>query len=227
MKPMFRGAFLMVLMFGAASLAWALTPTRHLADRIQVMQLETMVPKSFGDWRELPSASAAVVDTGRQKEIDRIYSAVLSRAYVNDQNYLVMLSIAYGRDQSDGLELHQPEVCYPAQGFTVANSRPSRLWLENRSVPATQLDTSQGSRVEPVTYWTVVGEQNYRGGLAKKFAQMSYGFHGDVPDGMLVRISSIDPESSNARRVHAEFAADFAAALPPSMLRRFLGVAGP
>ena len=227
MKPMFRGALLMVSMFSAASLAWALTPTRHLADHLQAVRLETMVPKAFGEWRELPSASAAVVDTGRQTLIDKIYSEVLSRAYVNDQNYLVMLSIAYGRDQSDGLELHQPEVCYPAQGFTLASSRPSRLWLEGRSVPATQLETALGSRVEPVTYWTVVGDRNYRGGLAKKFAQMSYGFHGEVPDGMLVRISSIDPKTDNARRLHAEFAADFAAALPPSMLRRFLGVAGP
>ena len=227
MKPMFRGALLMLLMVGAASLAWALTPTRHLADRIQAIQLEEMVPRSFGEWRELPSANAAVIDTGRQQEIDRIYSAVLSRAYVNRQNYLVMLSIAYGRDQSDGLELHQPEVCYPAQGFTVASSRPTRLWLEGRSVPATQLETSQGRRVEPVTYWTVVGDRNYRGGLAKKFAQMSYGFHGDVPDGMLVRISSIDPQTDDARRLQAEFATDFAAALPPSVLRRFLGVAGP
>ena len=29
----------------------------------------------------------------------------------------IMLSIAYGEDQRDGMKLHYPEVCYPAQGF--------------------------------------------------------------------------------------------------------------
>lgn len=222
MKPILRNSFLMGLMIVAAGLAYAMTPRIRLADESAPIHLESMVPAKFGDWTLLPSGSAIVVDPGRQQLIDRIYSESLSRVYVNSHNYAIMLSIAYGRDQRDEDELHQPEVCYPAQGFTVLDSAPTKLQMAGQSVPAMRLNT-QGPRPEPLTYWTVIGQRNYRGGTAKKFAEMSYGLRGTIPDGMLVRISSVDPKPDKAYAAQAQFAADFASALPDSVRARFLG----
>ncbi|QHI99979.1 EpsI family protein [Xylophilus rhododendri] len=226
MKTLVRSCILMVAMFMAAGLAWALTPRTLLVDGQVPIDLAAMVPQAFGDWKELPTASAAVVDPGQQQLISEIYSQTLSRVYVNSQNYVVMLSIAYGRDQRDGFQLHQPEACYPAQGFTVLERRPRPIKLDGHDVTAVQMNT-QGPRVEPLTYWTMVGQRNYQGGLAKKIAEMHYGLNGTIPDGMLVRISSVDPKTESAYAIQARFAADMTAALPDAVRARFVGARQP
>ena len=222
MKSTLRSGILLVGMVMAASLAWALTPRQKLADENIPIALDKMVPTKFGDWTEVPTAGAAVLDPGRQQLLGRIYSETLSRVYVNSEKYTVMLSIAYGRDQSDGFQLHQPEVCYPAQGFTVLDRTPHQLEVPGQSVPAMRVNT-RGPRPEPLTYWTVVGERAYLGGVAKKLTEMRYGLAGKIPDGMLIRISSVDPQAGQAYAVQDKFAAAFAGALAPEVRSRFMG----
>lgn len=223
MKPILRNTILMATMVLAAGLAWAITPREKLADGQVPIDLASMVPTQFGDWTEIPSASTAVIDPGRQQVIERIYTESLSRVYVNKDKYMVMLSIAYGRDQSDGFQLHQPEVCYPAQGFTVNSRSATTLQIAGKPVPTMRLATS-GPRPEPLTYWTVVGERNFQGGVAKKLAEMRYGLAGKIPDGMLVRVSSVDSNTDSAYAVQAGFTTQFAAALPDTVRARFMGI---
>ncbi|MCZ2498217.1 EpsI family protein [Xylophilus sp. Kf1] len=214
----------LALMLGSSALAWALTPTRHMADESQSLKLEAAIPAAFGEWTLVPEASAAVVDAGRQQLIDRIYDQTLTRVYVNPARYVMMLSIAYGRDQSDGFGLHQPEVCYPAQGFELLGSRFGEIPIGDRTMPVKRLNAALGSRIEPITYWTVIGERHYQGGLQKKMRQIAYGFSGRIADGMLIRISSIDPQTEAAYRLQAAFAADLVAAVPDSLKPRFTGM---
>lgn len=218
-----RSWLITALMICTSALAWALTPTMHMADQMEKIQLAAAVPAAFAGWTELPSASANVVDAGRQQSIDRIYDQTLTRVYVNRDRYAIMLSIAYGRDQSDGFGLHQPEVCYPAQGFDLLGSRFDRIPVGEKDLLAKRMSTALGSRTEPLTYWTVIGENNYRGGLQKKVQQIIYGFSGKIADGMLVRISSVDPQTEAAYAVQAAFAQELIAALPESLKNRFTG----
>lgn len=215
---------IMFLMLGSSALAWALTPTLHIADHMEAIKLENAVPRAFGDWVELPGTPVSVVDSGSQQTIDRIYDQTLTRIYVNRDKYFIMLSIAYGRDQSDGFGLHQPEVCYPAQGFEVRTSRFEDITFGQYSLPAKRLNTALGNRVEPITYWTVIGEDNYRGGLQKKMRQVTYGFSGKIADGMLVRISSVDQQTETAYATQSAFARDLIAALPQHLKTRFTGI---
>lgn len=224
MKSAVRSLFLMSTMLAAAAVTWAVTPRTYFAADRPTMDLAKLVPKTFGDWVEVPSAPALIVDPGRQQLIAKIYSESLSRVYVNSARYAVMLSIAYGRDQRDGMELHQPEVCYPAQGFSISSRTPVTLDLGGTSVQAVQMDT-RGPRPEPLTYWTVVGEHNYLGGVQKKLSEMRYGFSGKIPDGMLVRISSVDAKADNAYLAQADFAKAFAAAVPEEFKSRIIGSA--
>jgi len=219
-----RNGILAALMVAAAGVAWALTPRALLADESAPIQLDAMVPVKFGDWTEIKTTPATIVDPGRAREVDRIYTATLSRVYINSQNYPIMLSIAYGRDQSDGFQLHQPEVCYPAQGFSVLESSRAPLQMNGYGVPTTRLST-RGPRNEPLTYWTVVGQQAYQGGVSKKLNEMRYGMTGKIPDGMLVRVSSVDPDPARAYALQAEFATQMAAALPDAVRSRFVGAA--
>ncbi len=71
---------------------------------------------SLPGWSERPS-NAIVAPAEENSLAARLYNQSLARLYVNAAGEGVMLVIAYGNTQSDSLQLHRPEVCYPAFGF--------------------------------------------------------------------------------------------------------------
>jgi hypothetical protein len=112
MKLTAKTIALLALMLLSAALSAALRPRISLADERPPIDLAAMVPKAFGDWREELNLAARVVNPQQRDLLDKIYSQTLSRTYVNAQGYRIMLSIAYGKNQSDALQLHKPEYCY-------------------------------------------------------------------------------------------------------------------
>ena len=57
-----------------------------------------------------------------------------------------------------------------------------------------------------------------------KLAQLSYGFRGQIPDGMLVRASTIDNDDERAFAQQAQFLRELLAAVPPDSRKRLSGV---
>ncbi|TVT78556.1 MAG: EpsI family protein [Denitromonas halophila] len=220
-----RAIIAMLIMALAATLAWLLTPTHRLADENPV-SLESMIPTAFGDWQVDANAFAGVVNPQQTELINRLYSQTLSRTYVNTKTGdRIMLSIAYGEDQRDGMQLHYPEVCYPAQGFQIKSSRIGQIVSNAGAIPVRRLETNLGrQRVEPVTYWTTISEQVVLGGAAKKLAEMRYGLNGQIPDGMLFRVSSIDSDTERAFALQGSFVDSLISAVPPSARQRLAGL---
>ncbi len=212
------------LMLLVAVLSNLLIPTIYLADERTPINLEKMVPASFGEWKVLPYVSAQVVNPEQQDTLEKIYSETLTRTYISPQGYQVMLSIAYGKNQKKGLELHKPEVCYPAQGFELVSKMASTLDLSGKPIATTRLVTTLGPRHEPVTYWTVVGDQITTGTWSKRWTETRYGLDNRIPDGMLVRVSSIDKNTGGAYDVHAKFAAALVDSINPTLRSRFAGL---
>lgn len=213
-----------LLMLLCALLAWSLTPRRKLVDEQGRLQLEQMMPKAFADWTEVPINTATVVNPQQVEQLRRIYSQTLSRVYQNSQGQRVMVSLAYGEDQRDGMQLHYPEVCYPAQGFRLLAQEKAQLPLGAASLPIKRLATQQGtSRRESVTYWTLVGDQPFSGGIAKKLTEMRYGLRGVIPDGLLFRVSSIELNPEEGYAVHQRFAQNLFATLPAAERARLMG----
>jgi EpsI family protein len=225
MKPTAKSFILMGLMLVSAALGAALRPRISLADERPPIDLAAMVPKTFGEWHEEVNLAAQVVNPQQRDMLDKIYSQTLSRTYVNSQGYRVMLSIAYGKNQSDALQLHKPEICYPAQGFTLLEKRSTALNIPGRPISATRLDTKFGQRHEPIIYWTVVGDHIVTNGIDKKLAELRYAISNRIPDGMLVRVSSIDPDTLSALKTQARFASDLVQSLPKTLASRFAGIA--
>ena len=219
-----RAALATLLMGGAALAAWRLTPTQRMATLHGELSLETQVPQQFGDWKVDTSIVGGVVNPQQEELLKQLYSQILSRTYVNSRGQRVMLSIAYGNDQRDGLQLHYPEICYPAQGFRLASNRKVDLQLAGLNIPARRLETVFGNqRYEPVTYWTVIGETAVRGGTDKKFVEMRYGFRDLIPDGLLFRVSSIDRDTASALALQDQFAGTLLAAVPDPVRARIAG----
>lgn len=173
-------------------LALALTPTKKLADQKESVILDTIIPSQFGDWRIDESILPVQVDAETQAKLDRIYNQTLARTYMNSRNERVMLSIAYGGDQSDNLAVHKPEVCYYVQGFQINESFSDELNTQYGKLPIKRLLAIKGGRSEPITYWITVGDKAVPPGIEQKMQQVRFGLTGNIPDGMLVRVSSID-----------------------------------
>lgn len=205
----------------------AARPTVKANDGTQKFLLEDIVPKQFGDWKELPGQGVQVVNPQTQEILDKLYSQILSRTYVNSQGYKIMLSLAYGDDQRGGLAAHKPEVCYPAQGFRLLTNQEAQLPTPFGAIPGRRLDTSMGQRREPVTYWFNVGDTAVRSKLEKRMVQIRLGLTGQIPDGLLFRVSSIDDQSSRAYVAHDAFVGDLLSAVSPKDRIRLSGLGKP
>ncbi len=213
-----------VAMLLFAALAWALTPTRMLSEIRGKPDLEALVPLQFGDWKEEKLNFAVIINPQQEAMLNAIYTQTLSRNYVNGQGRRVMLSLAYGEDQRDGMQLHYPEVCYPAQGFMLQSQQRGVLVADGRQISVKRLSTQLGtSRRESVTYWTLLGDRIFSGGVAKKLAEMRYGLDGLVADGLLFRVSSIEQDPREGYALQEAFSRDLLAALPLAAKARLIG----
>ncbi|MGY4828026.1 exosortase-associated protein EpsI, B-type [Sphaerotilaceae bacterium SBD11-9] len=206
MKPLQLAALMACLMASASVVGIVVRPSAPVAAGGPRYVLETMVPKQFGAWHELPSQGALVVNPQAQQLIDKLYSQVLTRTYVNTEGYRIMLSLAYGNDQRGSLQAHKPEVCYPAQGFALHSSTPARMATPYGPIETRQLSTSLGARREPVTYWFTMGDTTVYSKLEKRVVELRLGMTGQIPDGLLFRVSSIDDNPVRAFSQHQAFA---------------------
>lgn len=212
-----------VLMLASAAAAMLARPTRHLADEIGKPDLEQLFPRQFGDWRIDTNMPVVLPSPDVQAQLDKIYNQVLARTYVNSKGERIMLSVAYGGDQSDGTSAHRPEVCYPAQGFAIVSNQTATLSIDGQTVPVRRLVSRLGAREEPITYWIAVGGKAVTSGIEQKLAQMRYGLKGVIADGMLMRVSSIDHVPAHAFAVQDGFLADLAKVIDPQSRSRIFG----
>ncbi|MBA5690086.1 EpsI family protein [Duganella sp. LX47W] len=196
---------LCLLMVSSAALTKVVTPTRMMADGRDKLQLDTMIPTTFGDWEVDTSIVPLQVDPETQARLDRIYNQTLSRTYVNRDGERVMLSMAYGGDQGDSMGVHRPEVCYAAQGFEIEGAQFDSLATRYGALPVKRLLAVSGSRSEPITYWITIGDKMTRPDFQQRLQRLRYGLEGTVPDGMLVRVSSIDTDVKRAYALQAGF----------------------
>src|SRR5205823_1887294 len=89
-----------------------------------------------------------------------------------------------------------------------------------KSLPVKRLVAAQGNRNEPITYWLVVGDQLTSFGIGHKFATLKYGLTGRIPDGMVVRVSSIDANNEEGFKSQQAFVVQMIDALLPEHRHR-------
>jgi EpsI family protein len=224
MKLGFTALALVVLMCGASAASIGIRSRAPLPGL--GIQLEPTVPQRFGDWT-MAIQPAQVVNPQTQELLDSIYSQILTRTYVHKDGYRIMLSMAYGDDQRGGLQAHRPEICYPAQGFKVTGQTDGPLATPYGEIEVRRLTTVLKSRREPVTYWLTVGDQVIRSKLDKRMAEIRLAFTGQIPDGLLFRVSSIDEDPARAFAMQQRFAADMMSAVSAETRRKLSGLAMP
>jgi EpsI family protein len=216
-----------VLIAGAmVAVAAATSAARHaLADgqKASPPQLARIVPHEFAGWRELP-LPVTVVSAQTQEMLQSIYNEILARAYAAADGYQVMLSIAYGGDQRGVLRAHKPEVCYPAQGFKLLETADTVLDTEHGPIAARTLRTVLGSRNEPVMYWFAFAGRTSASPWQRRLQSLRLMLTGQVPDGLLFRVSSIDADAQRAWQRQGDFVRALLGACSPMARARLAGL---
>jgi EpsI family protein len=214
MPSQFTNWALLGLILVCATLGHLLRPTTWMADQRVPLEMNQRIPPEFGDWREVPQSKNQIVNPQLATQLQEIYTATLSRSYVNSSGAVVMLSIAYGANQSRDLQVHRPEVCYSSQGFQILSTEKAQLQLPENSIPSMRIVAKMGARNEPITYWVRIGEKVVRGNVEQGLARVGYGLKGYVPDGLLFRVSSISSNTQEAFELQQQFVQDLMTALP-------------
>jgi exosortase B len=218
-------AWLLTSMLLAAWLSHGLKPTRQLANELPSVHLEAQVPSEFAGWTIDSTTIPILPDPVLQARLASVYTQTLARTYVNAAGDRVMLTIAYGSDQSSEVTaVHRPEFCYGAQGFKVRTKGVQRVALEDgASVLVQRLVGTLGRRVEPISYWVTLAQQAALPGFDRKWWQIRMGLAGWVADGMLVRVSTIGGSPQSPYAAQDRFLHDLAQALPEVVRSRYFG----
>jgi EpsI family protein len=217
---------MLAAMLMASGLAAALRPDHKIAEQGPPVELETMLPKQFGDWRIDDKVVYQQVSPETTAALNKIYTQLVTRTYVNRDGYRIMLSVPYGANQSDGLAAHDPEGCYPAQGFQILSKSRDVLNSSHGNVPLRRMEANAGSRHELVTYWFTVGDTAVNGDWERKKTQFRYALKRQIPDGLLVRVSSIDGDSEQAYKIQDRFIDQMLSAASPAARARLAGLSG-
>jgi EpsI family protein len=224
MKTITSSLLALLMMLAAAWATSEFRPRQYMYEQLPPILLDRDIPSEFGDWRELKGGAASVINPQQTELLNQLYTQTLSRTYVNQQGKRIMLSIAYGRNQlGEKTQVHRPEYCYTAQGFSVSNINRSMVEIPRGDIPVSRLTAKLGSRVEPITYWIVIGSTPISTGLERKRAQFSHGLSGIIPDGMLIRVSEIASEIPASYELQKNFIVALANSLPIGLDERIFG----
>ena len=206
---------------GAAA-AYGLEPRKHVR-LLSGAKMEAVIPTAFPGWSA--EASNGLVAPKSEGLAATLYNEVIQRTYSSaSERAAVMLLAAYGGVQSDLLQLHRPEVCYPALGFVLTSKEAGSIPMpQGQVLPVVRLVAAAGDRLEHIVYWTRLGEDLPIDGTAQRRALLADAMKGFIPDGVLVRASVVASNSADAFRVLDRFVIDFLHAIPGRNLKALIG----
>jgi EpsI family protein len=202
-------------MIAAAASAAYLQPRDRLLLLPDGRKLEDIVPTTLGSWKKVDSEGFVLPKTPGSLA-DRLYNQTLNRLYVADNKIPVMLVMAYGAVQNDLLQLHRPETCYAAVGFTISTSEVTKISLSDTAkLPVRELTARSDSRVEPIVYWTRIGDDLPTDGREQRFVKLRQQMRGYLSDGVLVRLSTVAEPTPDVFAQLGQFAKTMVDAMEP------------
>lgn len=209
------GAFLLT-----AGTAVARVP-RHNIDLLGDRKIDKLIPQKIGEWA-FYSKSGLVVPPADQLK-DALYSQLMTRVYVAPDAMPIMLLIAQSGGQTGVLQVHRPEYCYPASGFTLMERSVLPIGLPGSQLEATAITAKADDRTEQLLYWTRVGEDMPLTWARQRWSVARANLKGDVPDAVLVRVSALTADREAGLAALTRFVQAMFAAVPPDV-RRFLDI---
>jgi EpsI family protein len=186
--------------------------------------LDHIVPRAFAEWQSTPGGDFVVPQSGNSLAV-RLYAEQLMRVYTSPRHAAgIMLLIAYGGTQSDSLQLHRPESCYPAVGLPITFRALASLPVAaGVAIPGVVLTAQANQRVEDIAYWTRLGEYLPRSAGEQRRERLLTAMRGAIGDGLLVRASMLRAGSGPDFPLLTRFLGDLVRAVPASARAGLVG----
>lgn len=216
-----RRHFFIGAAFAATSaVAFARQPKVHMP-LIDQEGFEGWVPGRFGEWEML--ASSGVVLPPPDELSDRLYDNLVTRIYLGLSDVPVMVLLAYNNRQDGVLQVHRPEVCYPVGGYAITRSRPVSAVGVGDELPANFFTATGRGRIEQVMYFTRLGDAYPRTWAEQRVAVIQENLAGRIPDGIMLRVSTLGPDPTEALELLQAFVAKFLQAVSPPLRELLVG----
>ena len=216
-----RSLLIGAVLMGTGSVAMARQPKLGAAP-VRKATLDRLVPHQIGDWSYHDSSGLVLPPPDALS--DALYSGLVTRTYVAAGRLPIMLLVAYSNVQDGMLQVHRPEICYPAGGYRLSPTRveqvPDGL---GGAISSNSFSADGTSRIEQVLYWTRIGDSFPTSWLQQRLAVVRANIDGMIPDGVLVRISTLAPDMSSAHPDLAAFAAQLVTSSSPAARRLLIG----
>ena len=206
-----------------AGTAYALIPRRHVS-LLGPVTVAQIVPQKFGNW-----ASRDVTDLVAPKDEDslasRIYGETVGRVYRrSDGGPEIMMLLAHGDTQSDDLQLHRPEVCYPAFGFAIRDNRQVSIPIAaGAALPGRSLVATAPDRQETILYWSRLGEYFPTDRSEQHLDRTRTSMKGIIADGILARFSVEGNSPAEADAAMQPFVSQLILAMAPAHRAALIG----
>lgn len=206
----------------SAAGAYAATPRTQMS-LIGKLKLEDEIPKAFTGWKHYDSGQIVTPESDNSLA-SKLYSQSVGRIYARADGEFVMMLLAYGNTQSDTLQLHRPEVCYPAFGFEIRDNRPAQFLADgDTGLPGRDLIAANSERTEYISYWTRVGNALPTTGGEQRAVKLRSQVTGVIPDGVLSRFSTMGENEAASFALNKAFARDLLNAVSPPVRRALVG----
>jgi EpsI family protein len=207
------------VLMAATGVTFALDPRKHVS-YLGSAKLDNLVPEAIGDWRFV--ASSGLVLPPKDQLRESIYSQLLTRVYQRDNGDAVMLLIAYSAAQDGVIQVHRPETCYPASGYRLIRNKAHEVPIDNPVHPQGRFIIADNNiRREQMVYWTRLGRYFPVRWADQRLAVARENLAGRIPDGVLVRISTVDV--SNGLALLDDFTRALFASVPQQMKNVLVG----
>ena len=205
----------------AAGTFAAIRMPRHPTMMMPPSRLGSVAPLRIGSWRYETAQGLVLPPPDQLAQL--LYDGQVTRAYSSPTELPVMLLLAYGSSQNGMLQIHRPETCYPASGFHLSRTRAERLDVGGgRAIWVRRFTASSATRVEQVLYWTRIGGSLPLSWTAERLAVMRANLAGDIPDGLLVRMSALSEDVGAAEQALSRFARELIGTLNPATRRMLI-----
>ena len=185
-------------------------------------KFKALVPDRVGAWK-YQQASGLVLPPDDALS-DRLYDNLVTRVYTNPAGQTMMFLVAYKNYQDGVIQIHRPEICYPAGGYRLTDTVASTIPIgAAEPLPVNSFSANGNERDEQVLYWTRIGERFPVRWIEQRMAVLRANLAQINPDGMLARVSMPNDDMAASKPEMMKFIADLRLASPPQLRRILFG----
>jgi len=225
-KPNLQHWLAVIFMLICTLFAWWLTPQEKWFEHLGQPQFEQIIPSNFADWAQVPDGSKTLIVNPQQQEaLDDLYTQIVNRTYVQQSTgRRLMLSLAYGDNQTFSKQLHRPESCYSSQGFKIQALHAEQILASGRRIELQRMTAIMYDRQEQVSYFIRIGDRVASGAsINLNLARMQMGLKGYIADGLLFRVSEISDDDKSSQDLQDQFVNDLIKVLSSAQQAMLLG----